>query len=94
MNAPNGHPPKSLRGWWQSPPRHGMARLLAPFEYRHVRLFGVVRLVGGGVAAVAGAICLAYSVDGWAAFFLVVGALNLAGGFWELTIARSTSNRT
>ena len=28
-------------------------------------------------------------VDGWAAFFLVLGALNLAGGYWYITIARS-----
>jgi hypothetical protein len=95
MNAPNDHTAaRGLRGWWRSPPRHGMARLLAPFEYRHLRLFGVVRLVGASVAAVAGLICLSYSVYGWAAFFLVIGALNLAGGYWELTIARSPSART
>jgi hypothetical protein len=28
-------------------------------------------------------------VYGWAAFFLVLGALNLAGGYWYITIARS-----
>ena len=95
MNALNDHTAaKSLRGWWLSPPRHGMALLLAPFEYCHLRFFGVVRLVGGSAAAVAGVICLTYSVYGWAAFFLVVGALNLAGGYWELTIARSASART
>ena len=71
-----------------------MARLLAPFEYRHLRFFGVVRLVGGSVAAVAGVICLSYSVYGWAAFFLVIEALDLAGGYWELTLARSASART
>ena len=95
MNAPHDRTAaKSLRGWWLSPPRHGMARLLAPFEYRHLRFFGVVRLVGGSVAAVAGVICLSYSVYGWAAFFLLVGALDLAGGYWELTLARSASART
>ncbi len=85
---------KGLRGWWLSPPRHGMQRLLAPFEYRHLRVFGVTRIVGGIVAAVAGVVCLSYSVYGWAAFFVVVGALNLAGGYWELTIVRSVSART
>jgi hypothetical protein len=95
MNAPNDHAAaKGLRGWWLSPPRHGMARLLAPFEYRHLRSFGVARLVGGSIAGVAGLICLSYSVYGWAAFFLVVGALNLAGGYWEVTIARSASAGT
>jgi hypothetical protein len=94
MNAPHDRTAaKGLRGWWLSPPRHGMALLLAPFEYRHLRFFGVVRLVGGSVAAVAGVICLSYSVYGWAAFFLVIGALDLAGGYWELTLARSASAR-
>jgi hypothetical protein len=41
-----------------------------------------------------GLICLAYSVYGWAAFFLVVAALNFAWGYWDLTIARSASPRT
>jgi hypothetical protein len=36
-------------------------------------------------------VCLAYGVYGWAAFFLVLGTLNLAGGYWYLTVARSTS---
>lgn len=51
-------------------------------------------LLGAGVAAAAGIVCLAYGVSGWAAFFLVVGVLNLAAGYWYLTIARSRSFRT
>ena len=95
MNAPNGNTARrGMREWWRSPPRHGMQRLLAPFEFRHARFFGVTRIAGGIVAAVAGLICLSSSVYGWAAFFLIVGTLNLAGGYWELTIARSASPRT
>jgi len=95
MNAPNGSSgPKGLREWWLSPPRAGMQRLIAPWEYRHLRAFGVMRVVGGGVAAAAGVVCLAYSVYGWAAFFLILGALNLAGGYWFLTVDRSASART
>jgi len=71
-----------------------MRRLLAPFEYRHVRVFGVTRIVGGVVAAAAGVVCLSYAVYGWAAVVVVVGALKLACGYWELTIARSASART
>jgi hypothetical protein len=67
---------------------------IVPYEYRHLRFFGLTRSAGGGVAAAAGVICLAYGVYGWAAFFLVLGALNLAGGSWYLTIARSASART
>ncbi len=93
MNAPNDNA-KGLRGWWQSCPRPGMQRLINPWEYRHLRVFGVGRIAGGSVAAAAGVICLSYGVYGWAAFFLVLGALNLAGGSWYLTIARSAPART
>jgi hypothetical protein len=65
-----------------------MQRLIAPWEYRHLRLFGVMRLAGGGVAAAAGVVCLWYGAYAWAAFFLVVAALSLLGGYWELAIAR------
>ena len=95
MNAPNDNTaPKGLRGWWLTPLRPGMQRLIVPYEYRHLRGFGVTRIAGGSVAAAAGIVCLSYGVYGWAAFFLVLGALNLAGGSWYLTIARSASPRT
>jgi hypothetical protein len=95
MNARNDNTaPRGLRGWWASPPRSGMQRLIAPYEYRHLRFFGVGRIAGGSVAAAAGVICLAYGVYGWAAFFLALGALNLAGGCWFVTIDRSTAART
>ncbi len=95
MNAPNGNTAaKGLRGWWQSPPRSGMQRLINPWEYRHLPVFGVTRIAGGSVAAAAGVICLAYGVYGWAAFFLVIAALNLAGGYWYITIARSAAAQT
>jgi hypothetical protein len=80
---------KGLRGWWLSPPRTGIYRLIPPWEYRHLRFFGVPRVAGGIVAAAAGLICLSYSVYPWAALFLVIGALNLAGGSWFLAIANS-----
>jgi hypothetical protein len=67
--------------------------LINPWEYRHLRVFGVTRIAGGSVAAAAGIVCLSYGVYGWAAFFLVIGALNLAGGYWYLAIARSASAR-
>ena len=69
-----------------------MQRLIAPPEYRHLRAFGITRVAGGIVAAAAGSVCLSYAAYGWAAFFLAIGALNLTGGSWYLTIARS-SNR-
>jgi hypothetical protein len=71
-----------------------MRRLIWPYEYRHLRFFGAGRIAGGSVAAAAGLICLSYGVYGWAAFFLVIGALNLAGGSWYLSIAHSEPART
>ena len=95
MNAPNDHTAaKGMHGWWASPPRPGMQRLISPWEYRHLRAFGVTRIAGGSVAAAAGVVCLSYGVYDWAAFFLVIGTLNLAGGYWYLTIDRSAPTRT
>jgi hypothetical protein len=76
-----------------TPPRTGMRRLIVPWEYRHLRFFGIGHIAGGSVAAAAGVICLGYGVYGWAAFFLAIGALNLGGGYWYLTVDRSASAR-
>jgi hypothetical protein len=90
MNGPNDNTaPRGLRGWWFTPPRPGLQRLINPWEFRHLRAFGVTRVASGSVAAGAGLICLAYGVYGWAAFFGVIAGLNLAGGYWYLTIDRS-----
>jgi hypothetical protein len=95
MNAPNDNSlAKGLRGWWSTPPRPGLQRLIVPWEYRHLRPFGVAHSAGGSVAAGAGVVCLSYGIHGWAAFFLVLAALHLAGGYWYLTIDRSASART
>jgi hypothetical protein len=95
MNAPHDNTAaKRLRRWWLTPPRPGLQRLINPIEYRHLRGFGLTRIAGGSVAAAAGVICLSYGVYGWAAFFLVVAALNLAGGYWYLTVAHSVPART
>ncbi len=93
MNTRNDDTPLTgLRQWWAAPPRAGMRRLINPWEYRHLRAFGITRIAGGLVAATAGVVCLSYAVYGWAAFFLVLGVLNLAGGSWYMTIARSASS--
>jgi hypothetical protein len=95
MNVPNDNTAaKRLRRWWLTPPRPGLQRLINPIEYRHIRGFGATHIAGGIVAAAAGVICLSYGVYGWAAFFLVVAALHLAGGYWFLTVARSAPART
>ena len=87
-------PRKGLRGWWASPPRPGAQRLINPWAYRHLRAFGRMHIAGGLLAATAGVVCLAYAAYGWAAFFLVVGALNFAAGSWYIGIARSAAPRS
>ena len=95
MNAPNDNTAaQRLRRWWLTPPRPGLQLLINPWEYRNIRRFGVMRIAGGIIAAIAGAICLSYGVYGWATFFLVIAALNLAGGSWFLAISRSRSAQT
>jgi hypothetical protein len=95
MNANNDNTaPRGLRSWWASPPRTGLQRMIAPYEYRHLRFFGVGRIIGGSVAAAAGFICLAYQAYPWAALFLVIAALNLAGGSWYVSIDNSKTPRT
>jgi len=71
-----------------------MELLINPWAYRHLLVFGITHIAGGIVAAGIGAFILSNSAYGWAAFFLVIGALNLAAGCWYLTIARSASPRT
>jgi hypothetical protein len=95
MNAPHDNTAaRRLRRWWLTPPRPGLQRLINPIEYRHLRAFGITRIAGGSVAAAAGVICLSYDAYAWAAFFLVIATLNLAGGYWYLTVAQSTPART
>jgi hypothetical protein len=95
MNAPNDNSAaKGLRGWWASPPRSGIRRTIVPWEYRHLRASGVTRIAGGSVLALGGVLLLSYGSYGWAAPFLVLAGLNLAGGYWYITIARSESART
>lgn len=71
-----------------------MQRLINPWEFRHLRFVGVTRIAGSAVGAAAGVVCLWYGAKGWAAFFLLIAALNLAGGSWYISIARSASART
>jgi hypothetical protein len=71
-----------------------MRRLINPIAYRHLRFFGVGHIAGAAVQAAAGVVCLSYGVYGWAAFFLVLAAANLAGGSWYLSSDRSAPART
>ena len=100
MHAPNDNTaPKGLRGWWASPPRSGMHRLINPWEYRHLRASAGVRTAGATVMAGLGAVTLSFGGNdwktyGWAMVFLALAAAHFSFAYWELTIARSASART
>jgi hypothetical protein len=100
MNAPNDNTaPRGLRGWWASPPRSGMRRVIAPWEYRHLRAWARVRIASGIALAGLGAITLSFGGNdlktyGWTAAFLAAAAAHLSFAQWELTIARSEPEPT
>jgi hypothetical protein len=96
MRAPHDKSaPKGLRGWWTSPPRAGMRLIIAPWEYRHLRVFARVRIAAGTVLVGLGVVTLAFGGNdwktyGWTMAFLAAAAALLAFASWELSIARST----
>ena len=102
MNAQNDNPtPRSIMTWWRwgTPPRSGMQRIIAPWEYRHLRGWAGMRIAIGIVLAGLGAVTLAggsfsTKAAGWAALFLAAAAAQLLFAAWELAIARSASART
>jgi hypothetical protein len=100
MHAPNDNTaPKGLRGRWSSPPRSGMQRIIAPWEYRHLRGVGRARIAAGIVLAGLGAVTLVGGSFTAAAvwvgiLFLAAAAASFAWAAWDLAIARSASTRT
>ncbi len=102
MNAQNDNtPPGSTTTWWRwgTPPRSGMQRMIAPWEYRHLRGFAGVRIAAGIVLAGLGAVTLfggsfSPKAAGFAALFLVAAAGSFSFAAWELAIARSAAART
>ena len=96
MHAPNDNTaPRGLRGWWSSPPRSGMRRIIAPWEYRHPRAFARMRIVAGIVLAGLGVVTLVggsftAAAVGFGVLFLAAAA-SFAWAAWDLAIARSAS---
>ena len=100
MPAPHDNTARSgLRAWWTSPPRPGMRLIISPWEYRHLRAWGGMRIASGIVLAGLGVVTLAFGTDdwktyGWTMAFLAAAAAQLAFAYWELSIARAGSART
>jgi hypothetical protein len=96
MNAQTDYTARSsTTTWWRwgTPPRSGMRRLIAPWEYRHLRAFARVHiaagivLVGLGLVTLIGGSLTAKAV-GFAALFLVAAAGNFTCAAWLLAIDR------
>ncbi len=90
--------PKGLRGWWMTPPRTGMRRIIAPWEYRHLRTWARVRIVAGVVLLGLGFVTLALGGSDsttyiWAAAFLAAGVAQFGVASWLLSVARSIGDR-
>jgi hypothetical protein len=87
------------------PPRSGIRRLIRPWEYRHLRAVGSVRFAAGGFNLGIGLVLLSLGRSagtdrerrkcyGWAAWFLVNAALQLLGGYMDMTVDRYAPPRT
>jgi hypothetical protein len=85
MHAPNDSAP---------PQRSALERMLIrSCEYRHLRLWGGLRIGGGIALTVCGVLTLTFGGSdrktyGFAALFLVPAAVSLGFGYWQITIAR------
>jgi len=84
----------NTQGGDESALRTGARRVISRREFRHLRAWGSARIGGGVVLTGCSLLTLSFGANdaktyGWAVVFLVLAALNFAGGFWELTIARS-----
>lgn len=82
-----------------APSRTGMRRLIPRFEFRRLHAMARVHivvstvLVGLGVITLAGGSFTPVAIA-WAAFFLVLAALQFSVGCWFLAIIRSAPSRT
>ncbi|HTT54319.1 MAG TPA: hypothetical protein VMH35_23255 [Streptosporangiaceae bacterium] len=100
MHAPDGNTvPDGLRGWWASPPRSGVRRIISPWEYRHLRGWAGVRMASAAALAGLGGVTLSFGGNdgktyGWTTVFLAGAAAQFSFACWELAIARSGPART
>jgi hypothetical protein len=83
-----------------TPSRSVLRRLITPWEYRHIHTVAGIRLVGGGFQLGVGLVLLSLGRKAgtdrerrkcyrWAAWFLVMAALQLLGGSLDMVAARS-----
>ena len=82
-----------------------MKRTMLPWEYRHLRAVASVRFAAGGFMLALGLVLVSLGRQAdtgqerrkcyrWAAFFLVMAALQFSGGCLDMAVARSAPPRT
>jgi hypothetical protein len=76
-----------------------MRRLIAPWEYRHLRLWASVRNGAGVVLVALGLVTLGFGGNDWTTYawtiaLLAAGVGQFLWAYWELTIARAEFPRT
>jgi hypothetical protein len=83
-----------------TPSRSGLRRLIVPWEYRHLHAVASARFAAGGFTLGIGVVLISLGNSAgtdrerrkchrWAAWFLVITALQFSGGFLDMTVARS-----
>jgi hypothetical protein len=82
-----------------APSRTGVRRIIPRFAFRRLHAVARMHIGAGTVLAGLGIITLAGGsftpkAIAWAAFFLVLAALQLSVGSWYLAIVRSAAPRT
>lgn len=85
MNASNDN---------STPSRTGMRRVISPWAFDHLRLCAAIRFAVSAFLVTLAALLFAFGHGGWAMLPLAGAAVNLAWGYWEMTIARSAAPRT
>jgi hypothetical protein len=82
-----------------APSRTGMRRLIPRFAFRRLHAIARVHIAVGTVGVGIGVITLvggSFTPEAiaWAAFFLVLAALQFSAGYWYLAIIHSAPSRT
>ena len=82
-----------------APSRTGMRRVIPRFEFRRLHAMARVHIVVGTVLVGISVITLAggsfkAAAVAWAAFFLMLAAVQLSVGYWFLAIVRPAPART
>ena len=67
---------------------------ITPWAQNHLRLVAGARFAIAGIAVIVAAFLFSSSYRGYVAVPLVVAALNVAIGYWQLSAVRSARPRT